>query len=239
MKKKFFLKQIKINKEDTIKAYINNKIFTPNLTTNLLIEASKKLIMGDKKVLELGCGSGIISFYLYKKKIINKIYCSDISEQAIKCSTKNAIYLKANYEIKKSNLFCNWKNESFDYIINDISAISESFNKMTDWYRYVANKSGADGTKFTIQILKVFKNHLKKNGSLIFPIIGLSNKNKILSFMNEKKIKNKLITSQEWPLPKEFYKYKNKLLDLNKKKIIQIEEKLGFLTTKTDIYQCF
>lgn len=56
MKKKFFLKQIKINKEDTIKAYINNKIFTPNLTTNLLIEASKKLIMGDKKVLELGCG---------------------------------------------------------------------------------------------------------------------------------------------------------------------------------------
>jgi hypothetical protein len=110
---------------------------------------------------------------------------------------------------------------------------------MTDWYRYVANKSGADGTKFTIQILKVFKNHLKKNGSLIFPIIGLSNKNKILSFMNEKKIKNKLITSQEWPLPKEFYKYKNKLLDLNKKKIIQIEEKLGFLTTKTDIYQCF
>jgi methylase of polypeptide subunit release factors len=239
MTRKLFLEKIKINKKKTIKLFISKKIFTPNLTTNLLVDACNKIINKNKKVLELGCGSGIISSYLYKKKIINKIYCSDISEQAIMCSVKNAKYLKAKYEIKISNLFDNWKDESFDYIINDVSAISESLNKMTNWYKYTTNQSGIDGTKFTIEILKTFKNHLKKKGSLIFPIIGLSNKYKILNFMKEKKIKNKLVAFQEWPLPKEFYKYKKKLLDLNKKKIIQIEEKLGFLTTKTDIYQCF
>ena len=167
------------------------------------------------------------------------MYCSDISKQAVICSIKNAKYLKAKHEIKSSDLFNNWKDKNFDFIINDISAISESLNKMTDWYQHTSNKSGVDGTKFTIKILKVFKNYLKKRGSLIFPIIGLSNKNKILNFMKKKKIKYELVTSQEWPLPKEFYKYKKKLWDLNRKKIIQIQEKLGFLTTKTEIYRCF
>ena len=102
------------------------------------------------------------------------------------CSVKNAKYLKAKHEIKISNLFDNWKDESFDYIINDVSAISESLNKMTNWYKYTTNQSGIDGTKFTIEILKTFKNHLKKKGSLIFPIIGLSNKNKILNFIKKK-----------------------------------------------------
>ena len=73
MKKNFFLKKIKINNLENIKIYTNNEIFSPNLTTNLLIEATKKVIKRKKKILELGCGSGIISSYLYKKKFINKI----------------------------------------------------------------------------------------------------------------------------------------------------------------------
>ena len=60
MKKNFFLKKIKINNLENIKIYTNNEIFSPNLTTNLLIEATKKVIKRKKKILELGCGSGII-----------------------------------------------------------------------------------------------------------------------------------------------------------------------------------
>jgi methylase of polypeptide subunit release factors len=238
MKKNFFLKKIKINNLENIKIYTNNEIFSPNLTTNLLIEATKKVIKRKKKVLELGCGSGIISSYLYKKKFINKIYSSDLSQQSVQCSIKNAKYLNADYEIKCSDLFSNWTNERFDYIINDVSAISQHFNKITHWYKYSVNNSGVDGTKLTIKILDIFRDYLKKKGSLIFPIIGLSNKNKILNFIERKKIKCKLILSQEWPLPIELHKYTSLLLSLNKKNIIQVKKKLGFLTTKTEIFQC-
>lgn len=238
MKNNFFLKKIKINNLEDIKIYTNNEIFAPNLTTNLLIEASKKVIKRKKKVLELGCGSGIISTYLYKKKFINKIYSSDLSQQSVQCAIKNAKYFDADYEIKCSDLFSNWTNQKFDYIINDVSAISEYFNNITNWYKYSANNSGVDGIKLTIKILDIFKYYLKKGGSLIFPIIGLSNKNKILNFIARKKIKCKLILSQEWPLPKELHKYTSLLLDLNKKKIIQVKKKLGFLTTKTEIFHC-
>ena len=71
MTRKLFLEKIKINKK-TIKLFISKKIFTPNLTTNLLVDACNKIINKNKKVLELGCGSGIISSYLYKKKLLPK-----------------------------------------------------------------------------------------------------------------------------------------------------------------------
>ena len=237
--KNYELKKIQIDQNENLNLYLNKKVFAPNLTTFLLIKASKKLIKKKNKVLELGCGSGIISNYIYKKKFIEKIYASDISNSAIDCSIFNAIQNKAKYEIKKSKLFDNWKDYKFDIIINDISAITSKLNTISGWYDYAPNDSGSDGIKFTIKILNEFKNYKNKNGKMIIPIIGLANKKKILSFMKKKSIKNKKMYSQDWPLPKQFYRHKKLLLNLKKKNIIKFEEKFGFLTTKTEIYCCY
>tara|TARA_B100001057_G_scaffold501098_1_gene620516 strand:- start:17517 stop:18233 length:717 start_codon:yes stop_codon:yes gene_type:complete len=237
--KNYELKKIQIDKNENFNLYLNKKVFAPNLTTFLLIKASKKLIKKKNKVLELGCGSGIISNYLYKKKFIEKIYASDISNSAIDCSILNAIRNKAKYEIKKSKLFDNWKDYKFDIIINDISAITSKLNPISGWYDYAPNNSGSDGVKFTIKILNEFKNYTNKNGKMIIPIIGLANKKKILSFMNKKSIKFKKIYSQDWPLPKQFYRHKKLLLNLKKKNMIEFQEKFGFLITKTEIYYCY
>ncbi len=237
--KNYELKKIQIDQNENLNLYLNKKVFAPNLTTFLLIKASKKLIKKKNKVLELGCGSGIISNYLYKKKFIEKIYASDISNSAIDCSIFNAIQNKAKYEIKKSKLFDNWKDYKFDIIINDISAITSKLNPISGWYDYAPNDSGSDGIKFTIKILNEFKKYTNKNGKMIIPIIGLANKKKILSFMKKKSIKFKKMYSQDWPLPKQFYRHKKLLLNLKKKNIIKFEEKFGFLTTKTEIYCCY
>lgn len=237
--KKYELKKIQIDQNENINLYLNKKVFTPNLTTLLLIKASKQLVKKKNKVLELGCGSGIISNYLYKKKFIKKIYASDVSKSAIECSIFNAVRNKAEYEIKNSKLFDSWKNYKFDIIINDISAITNKLNSISGWYDYVPNESGPDGIKFTIKILNEFKKYINKNGKMLIPIIGLSNKNKILSFMKKKSIMYKKLYSQDWPLPKQFYKHRKFLINLKKKNIIEFEEKFGFLTTKTEIYCCY
>jgi 23S rRNA U2552 (ribose-2'-O)-methylase RlmE/FtsJ len=237
--KKYDLKKIRIDQNEDFNLYLNKKVFTPNLTTFLLIKASKNLVKKKNKVLELGCGSGIISNYLYKKKLIKKIYASDISRSAVDCSVFNAIRNKAKYEIKKSKLFDSWKKSKFDIIINDISAITTKLNSISRWYDYAPNESGPDGIKFTIKILNEFKKYTNKNGKMLIPIIGLSNKKKILSFMKKKSIMYKKLYSQDWPLPKQFYKHKKFLLNLKKKNIIEFEEKFGFLTTKTEIYCCY
>jgi methylase of polypeptide subunit release factors len=236
---KYVLRKIKHGVNKNIEVYLNKNIFSPNLTTLLLIKSLKKIIKKKGKMLELGCGSGIISNYFYKNKKIKKIFASDISKTATECAIFNANKINAKHEIKKSNLFNSWKGYKFDIIVNDISAISDKLNSISGWYDYAPNNSGSDGVKFTIKVLKEFKKYAHKNGKLIIPIIGLSNKKKIISFMKKNSIKHKILLSQDWPLPKKFYSYKTTLLKLKRKNIIDFENKFGFLTTKTEIYCCY
>ena len=236
--KKYNLKEFKLLNSEKISLYYNKNIFEPNLTTSLLIDSIKKITKKKNKVLDLGCGCGVVSFYLYKKKIINKIYSSDISQDAIKCSIYNAKYFNANYDIRYSDMLDNWKNCKFDVIINDISGISTKISSITKWFKFAPNDSGADGINFTIKVLENYKKYLNKNGSLIFPIIGLSNRQKIIKFMNKKSIKYKILKSQTWPLPKDLHKHIKFLKSLKKKNIINFDEKFNFLTTKTEILVC-
>lgn len=235
---KYNLHQFRLQNLEEISLYYNNKIFEPNLTTSLLINACNRIIKKNNKVLDLGCGCGIISHYLYQKKKINEIYSSDISKESIDCSIINAEFLKAKYEIRNSNLLNNWKNNKFDIIINDISGISTNISKLTKWFKYAPNDSGKDGINFTIKILKVYKKYLNKNGCLIFPIIGLSNKKKIIKFMKKNLIKYNLLESKIWPLPKSLYKHEKLLSQLKAQKIIDYEKKFNILTTKTEIFVC-
>ena len=72
---------------------LNKKVFEPNLTSYLSFLVAKKKIKKNSKILDLGCGNGIIGILLFKEKKISKIYASDLSSDAI----KNARY---NYKKK-------------------------------------------------------------------------------------------------------------------------------------------
>ena len=77
-----------LNKKFSI--FLNKRVFEPNLTTMLLMDTASKIIKKNDKVLDLGCGSGVVGCYLYKKKFIKHIYGSDISKAAVNCSIYNA-----------------------------------------------------------------------------------------------------------------------------------------------------
>ena len=235
----FYKKKIyKIDTHDKISIYINKKIFQPNLTTFSLINSAKKIIKKNQKLLDLGCGTGIIGCYFLKRKIINKFYGSDISNNAIKCSKYNLQKIKKKYDIRKSNLLNNWKREKFDIIINDISGISSKVNSLSEWFKFAPNTSGKDGLKYTINILKNYKNYLNKNGSLIFPVLGLSNRKKLVSYLKKEKINYVILEKKTWPLPSIFKKHKKKLFKLKKQNIINYEEKFGLMYTSTEIFYC-
>ena len=230
-------KDFKIDSEN-FSIFSNKNIFQPNFTTKLLIKAAKKIIKKNDKVLDLGCGAGIIGCYFFKKKIIKYIYGSDISSEAVKCSIFNAKKLTGSFDIRLSNSLEKWNDKKFDLIINDISGISSEINSITSWFRFAPNDSGKDGIKFTINILKKYKKNILNKGHLIFPVLGLSNRSKLISYLKKQNIKYKIINKKDWALPANLLKHLQLLKKLKKKKLINYDEKFGILFTTTEIFCC-
>ena len=224
-------------KHKELNILVNDNVFKPTGTSQLLIRVAKKKINPKKKVLDLGCGSGIIGITLAKQlNIKSKIYFSDISESACKNTLQNCKKFKIKNEIKKGSILNPWFNYKFDYIISDVAAIAEEVSKISPWYKNSINNSGKDGTNHIIEIIKQVKNHLYTNGLFLFPIISLSNEKKILKQLKKTFKYYRKIDSQVWPIPPQMSKKQKLLKKLKQKKFINYENKLGMLTFKTDIY---
>lgn len=68
----------------------------------------------DKKILEIGCGTGILSIILSKK--IKDITCTDLNPVAVKCTKINSILNNSKITVFQSDLFENVKGK-FDCVI--------------------------------------------------------------------------------------------------------------------------
>ena len=101
---------------DGIKLEIPPQVFHPGFffSTRLLLNYLKQLQLKDKKFLELGCGSGLISIYAAKKGA--KVSSSDINTVAIEFLKKNSRVNNVELDIVHSDLFKNIPPQSFDII---------------------------------------------------------------------------------------------------------------------------
>ena len=216
---------------------IDKKVFKPTGTTELLLNSSLKKIKRIDDILDLGCGTGIEGINIEKiKKIKKKIYFSDVSKFATINTNKNCRLNKIKYEIKTGSVLKPWVGYKFDVIVSDVASISDSIAKISPWYnKSITNNAGKDGVKNIIDIIKNCKKYLKKGGKLIFPIISLSNEEKILSHVKKKFNKYSVLKTKDWPIPKMMYKNKKILINLNKKKRIKIIQKYGLLIFSTKI----
>lgn len=112
-----YLKKDRFYTYKETKILVKKGVFHPAFffSTKFLISAIKTFNLTNKKVLELGAGSGIISFYCDKKGAI--VTSSDISPIAINGLIENNRKLKANVTIIESDLFDKIPNQVFDFII--------------------------------------------------------------------------------------------------------------------------
>ncbi len=216
---------------------IQNKVFVPTGTSELLIEATEKVIKKKKKILDLGCGSGIVGISIAKRlKIKEKVFFSDISKKACINTKLNCKKMKINSEIRHGSLLNPWKGEYFDFIVSDVAAVAEEVSNISPWYKGCINNSGYDGTKHIINIISNTKKYLNKNGKFIFPIISLSDEKKILKVCKKNFRKIKEIKSKIFPLPKTMLKEIKILNRLKKKGVISFQEKFGIIVFKTTVY---
>lgn len=92
-------------------------VFFPKwiLSTTFLLDHLETIDVKQKRFLELGAGSGIISFRAALRGAI--VTASDISELAIEGLTKNSERLGLKIDIVKSDLFESIRMEAFDLVV--------------------------------------------------------------------------------------------------------------------------
>lgn len=214
-------------------------IFKENLTSQLLRQVATKKINKYKKkiqVLELGCGDGNISRYIYENQNKNnkhEFFASDISKKAIQVAQKkNKIIFKSGY------LFEPWKKMKFDVIISDVSSINDTVAKLSPWYKNVICSSGDDGLRNIKNIVNEIFDYSKKNSIFILPVISLCNVNKLTNLLEKKFKKVSLTKKIEWPLPFFFKKNIKIFLNLKRKKNISFIKKFGIYIAYTRVAIC-
>ena len=199
-----------------------------------------------KRVLELGCGSGVISAFLEAHNYfdaIEELCISDISDEAVAKARSNvgrniSEHKNLKFEAKTGDGLTPWGDKKFDLIINDISAISDKVAPLSNWFDFAPCDAGEDGLTNTLKIMDDFSEKMNPGSVLIFPLLSLSNVTKFHSLASEKKYQLEKVASQKWPLPPEMYSvHETELNDLSERGIIQLTMKFGQLIAETSVYK--
>jgi release factor glutamine methyltransferase len=212
-------------------------VFTPNTTTNLLIQAVKNTVSTPARLLDLGCGTGVVGVALHLYGLIKSpIYASDLSKPAVLCSRVNFERYGCVSEVRDGSLFQPWSGMKFDVIVDDISGIAQSIADVSPWFQGVPCDTGKDGVDLVVEIIRSAPRHLNEGGSFFFPVLSLSNVDRLLQVAKENFAMVERVGRQDWPLPAELKSHLPLLRKLNEEGSIKLEEKFGMVLCYTEVY---
>ena len=232
--------KFEVDTENEIELAIAEGVFAPTGTTRAIINAVSGHRETPGKALDLGCGSGIVGLTLNKLGLVTSpLYASDLSEQAVKCLESNAATHSCPVVARCGQLFEPWQNESFDYIVDDVSGVAEKVAKISPWFQQVPCEAGADGTALVIQVLQEAQNHLSQGSQLFFPAVSFSNVDRIVAVARKTFTHVKQLVHDEWPLPKEMYEHLSLLKSLRDNGDVHFTEKFGMVVCFTDVYVAY
>ncbi len=181
-------------------------VFHPNRTTELLLDAALKHSIAGKKILDLGCGSGVVSLAMTKFRNVGQACGSDISERAVENARHNAKRLGLSVDYRQGSLFEPWQGQHFDVVLNDVSGVAEPIARLSPWYPpEIACDAGLDGADWTTKVLESVADNLNPGGILFFPTVSLSNEVRILEVARSRFPRVECLLKKSWPFKQDFW----------------------------------
>lgn len=113
-----------------LELFVNESVLIPRPCTELLVDWAAEV--AEKKVLELGTGSGAVSLALKTKRPELELTATDISLDALAVASKNCVQLGLELRFLQSDLLRDVPHEDFDTLIANLPYIGTEFHADID-----------------------------------------------------------------------------------------------------------
>ena len=170
-----------------IKFKINDDVLLPHFETQEIVlkamEFIEKFFNGKGKLIDIGCGSGVIGLTIKNKFKNLNVDMIDIDHKALQITKENAKMLKLDVNVYKSDMLKN-VNEKYDIIISNPPYESTNYKPILDNEPNISLYAGNNGLYFFEEILKNAKDKLNKKYIVILEI-GDYQKDDVITLANK------------------------------------------------------
>lgn len=143
---------------------VNRNVLIPRPESEDIIDMVKNLGISQPKILDVGTGSGCLAVTLALEIPKSRVVACDVSSEALKIASENAVELGARVEFIKSDLLEGFSDEKFDIIVANLPYVDESWDFLSpelEWEpenALFAEDGGLFEVKRLIDEVKKYKN---------------------------------------------------------------------------------
>ncbi len=166
---------------------LNLEVYLPREDTYLMQSVLEKIDLKNKKVLEVGTGSGYLAIFCAKRGA--NVVAVDINSEAVEYAKKNAKKEKAKINFLLSDLFSNIKDKYDVIFFNPPYLISDEIE-------HVALDGGKEGREIIDKFLYDFDKHLNEKGFVLLLHTDYNNLEKTKNILQNKGYIFSIATSQ-------------------------------------------
>jgi methylase of polypeptide subunit release factors len=175
-------------------------VFSPTHTSRTLAEALE--ISPSDTVIDVGCGSGVLSFVAARLGA-KKVFGCDLSEPAVQVASDTAerLGLSGVCEFRSGDLLEPVRDVHADVLIGDVSGIPDELASLSGWFEAVP-AGGPTGAELPRKMLETIGNTLVPGGRLYLPTGTIQDEDAILSAARKVFGENmEPVIQREFPLP--------------------------------------
>jgi SAM-dependent methyltransferase len=218
---------------------LGDGVFHPTHTSRAIAEALE--IGPDDTVIDVGCGSGVLSFVAARLGA-RRVIGTDLSEHAIDVARENAttLGLGDRVEFRSGNLLDPVRGEQADVIIGDVSGIPDEIGRLAGWFPD-GRAGGPTGAELPAAMLESIRENdcLIPGGHLYLPTGTIQAESKILDVAGRifGAANLQSLMSKEFPLPDVVAKSKA-VAQMMKDGIVDLRARGSRLLWRLQVWRC-